>query len=180
VLRDASESCCLDPAADPLCTSRCRAECRIITPGRGQIFGAAIQLDSSGAPSCALPTYQNGGLTCTRAVRELLVEVVLDSYLLLATRAAPLVCEPETQLTLPSAQPQVLHLRPKQRWPSQRFSAPYRITINGTDFHPGLGAKDAACRLYDSSNALKLELAVEYERSLSDTQVSCLLGTSSD
>jgi len=106
---DTQEGCCLDPAGEPPCSSKCRAECRIYTPGRENLFRSPLLLDDSGAPSCPLPTYLNSQHSCSGETTQLEVEVLLDSYFVVPSLAPWLGCLPDTVVVEPSGPQQVLY-----------------------------------------------------------------------
>ena len=107
--RDAAESCCLDLPDGALCSSPCRAECRVYTAGRERLFRSRLLLDGSGTPSCALPTGGNAELSCSGAVTQLEVEVLIDSYFVVPTLSKWMVCVRDTVVEAPSVERQVLY-----------------------------------------------------------------------
>jgi hypothetical protein len=86
-------------------------ECRVYTPGRQLEYRAKAVEDDAGKPSCPLPTFTDAhaAFTCSSEVKFLEIEVVLDSYHIVATAAPRFGCRKDTIVNAPSAPFQVLY-----------------------------------------------------------------------
>ena len=107
---DEADNCCVDPAA--CAANLCRAECRVYTPGRQRVFKSAMRKTANGLPACELPQFGNKQLSCGGDVKHLEIEVMLDSNVLVASRAPWISCRPDT-IVLAQSAPQIVFVGPK-------------------------------------------------------------------